>query len=147
MILYSRAIYGNWSFQKNKSKDKAKYANLQLAGWVAYIAGKRESRRLLGDVLLKEQDILDGTGFPDACVTATWCMDLHVPAPKNFEQFQADSFRTIPNYIKMGAYAFPYRCLYSRNIENLFVPGRTRYQRCVTHVALGTAYANSEPPG
>ena len=130
-----RAIYGNWSFQKNQSKDKAQYANLQLAGWVAYVAGKRESRRLLGDVLLKEQDILNGTAFPDACVTATWCMDVHVPDPKNVAHFQADSFRTVPNYIKKAPYAFPYRCLYSRNIDNLFMAGR---DISVTHIAFGT---------
>ncbi|MFB0553495.1 MAG: FAD-dependent oxidoreductase, partial [Phycisphaerae bacterium] len=39
-----RAIYGNWAFQKNKSRNKDKYAKLKL-DWVAYIGGKRESRR------------------------------------------------------------------------------------------------------
>jgi hypothetical protein len=49
-----RAIYGNWSYLKNNKKSK--YANWELA-WVAYISGKRESRRLLGDLILTEQDI------------------------------------------------------------------------------------------
>ena len=131
-----RAIYGNWSFLKNQSRSKEEYKNLKLAGWVGCIGGKRESRRLLGDVVLREQDILNCVAYPDACVTATWCMDLHVPEPKNFKEFQGDSFRTIPNYIKMPPYAIPYRCLYSRNIENLFLAGR---DISVTHVALGTA--------
>ena len=38
-----RAVFGNWSFQKNHSREKEKYANLRLA-WVAYVGGKRESR-------------------------------------------------------------------------------------------------------
>ena len=42
-------IYSNWSFLKNGLKDNAKYRNREL-GWVAYVAGKRESRRLLGDL-------------------------------------------------------------------------------------------------
>lgn len=130
-----RAIYGNWSYQKNQSADKAKYENLRLVGWVGYVAGKRETRRLLGDVVLGEQDIVESRAFPDACVTATWCMDLHVPDPKNLAQFQDDSFRTVAVYIKKPPYAIPYRCFYSRNIDNLFMAGR---DISVTHVALGS---------
>jgi hypothetical protein len=130
-----RAIYGNWSFQKNHSLNKAIYENLRLVGWVGYVAGKRESRRLLGDVVLTERDIVESRAFPDACVTATWCMDLHVPDPRNLAQFGADSFRTVAVYIKKPPYAFPYRCLYSRNIDNLFMAGR---DISVTHVALGS---------
>ena len=44
-------IYSNWSFLKNELKDNKKYKNRAL-DWVAYIAGKRESRRLLGDYIL-----------------------------------------------------------------------------------------------
>ncbi len=79
-----RAVYGNWAFLKNQSKDKAKYANRQLS-WVAYIAGKRESRRLLGDVILSQQDVQEQEEYPDAFVTTTWSIDLHYPDPKNTE--------------------------------------------------------------
>ncbi|MFQ6034383.1 MAG: glycoside hydrolase family 88 protein [Sedimentisphaerales bacterium] len=128
-----RAIYGNWAFQKNHSKDQAKYANRKLA-WVAYIAGKRESRRLLGDVILKQQDIQGRREFPDAFVTTTWSIDLHYPQPKNAQQF-AEPFRAIAEQKPIEPYPIPYRCLYSRNIENLFMAGR---DISVTHVALGT---------
>jgi hypothetical protein len=43
------------------------------------IAGKRESRRLLGDVILQEQDIVQREIYPDACVVTTWTIDLHYP--------------------------------------------------------------------
>ncbi len=128
-----RAIYGNWAFQKNHSRDKAKYANRRL-GWVAAISGKRESRRLLGDHILCEQDIAENRAFPDAFVTATWSVDLHFPHPKNEEQFPGHSFRSIYIPTHTAPYTFPYRCLYSRNIENLFMAGR---DISVTHVALG----------
>jgi hypothetical protein len=40
-------VYSNWSFLKNQSSVKENYKNRRLE-WVAYVAGKRESRRLLG---------------------------------------------------------------------------------------------------
>ncbi|HEX40773.1 MAG TPA: FAD-dependent oxidoreductase, partial [Phycisphaerales bacterium] len=129
-----RAVYGNWAFQKNHAADKARYANLRL-DWVAHIAGKRESRRLLGDVILTQQDIEGRTRFADAIVTTTWSIDLHYPDPVNSEQFPGMEFRTICTQPAIKPYPIPYRCLYSRNIENLFMAGRNI---SVTHVALGT---------
>lgn len=129
-----RAIYGNWSYQKNHASTKAKYERLRL-GWVAYVGGKRESRRLMGDVVLQEQDIVSNREFPDASVTATWSIDLHVPTAKNTEQFPGEEFRSVASFGKKSPYAIPYRCFYSRNIENLFMAGRNI---SVTHVALGT---------
>lgn len=129
-----RAVYGNWSFQKNHAKDRARYANLRLA-WVAYVGGKRESRRLLGDVILTQQDIESQRAFPDAAVTATWSIDLHVPEPKHAAQFPGEEFRSVASFGKKAPYAVPYRCFYSRNVENLFMAGRNI---SVTHVALGT---------
>ncbi len=127
-----RAIYGNWSFLKNKSKEKEKYQNYKLA-WAAYIGGKRESRRLLGDIILKEQDILNKISYPDASFTVTWGIDLHHPVSP--EGFKEEPFLSKALTTKIEPYAVPYRCLYSRNIENLFMAGRNI---SVTHVALGT---------
>jgi len=129
-----RAVYGNWTFLKNHSKDKTKYANRQLS-WVAYIAGKRESRRLLGDVILSQQDVQEQRAYPDAFVTTTWSIDLHYPDPKNTEHFPGEEFKTICKTPAIKPYPIPYRCFYSRNVENLFMAGR---DISVTHVALGT---------
>ncbi len=129
-----RIIYGNWAFLKNHSADKADYANRRLE-WVAYVAGKRESRRLLGDVVLQQQDIDYRREFEDASVTTTWTIDLHYPEPTNSEQFPGREFRSIAEHKRIVPYPIPYRCLYSRNIENLFMAGRNI---SVTHVALGT---------
>ncbi len=129
-----RVVYGNWAFLKNHAKDRAKYAKRRL-GWVAYIGGKRESRRLLGDVILQQQDIEQRREFPDACVTTTWTIDLHYPAPKNTKHFPGREFRSIAKHRRIKPYPIPYRCLYSRNVANLFMAGR---DISVTHVALGT---------
>jgi hypothetical protein len=129
-----RAIYGNWAFQKNHSRNKDKYVKLKL-DWVAYIGGKRESRRLIGDVILQQQDIQKRKRFPDSFVTTTWSIDLHYPDPKNSKYFPGQEFRTICEQPKIKPYPIPYRCLYSRNVNNLMMAGRCI---SVTHVALGT---------
>jgi hypothetical protein len=129
-----RAVYGNWAYLKNKSRNRAQYANRQLE-WVAYIAGKRESRRLLGDIILQQQDIQRRKRFPDSFVTTTWSIDLHYPDPKNSQYFPDEEFRSIAKFNQIKPYPIPYRCLYSRNISNLMMAGRCI---SVTHVALGT---------
>lgn len=127
-----RAIYGNWSYLKNHKKEK--YANWELA-WVAYIGGKRESRRLLGDHVLTQMDIQDGVMYPDGTVTATWTIDLHFPDEKNSRYFKGQEFFAATKHIRVKPYTIPYRCLYSRNISNLFMAGR---DISTTHVAFGS---------
>ena len=129
-----RATFGNWSFLKNHSADKAKFANRRLT-WVAYIGGKREWRRLLGDVILCQQDVEEARPYPDAAVTTTWGLDLHYPSPANSKDFPGEEFRSIAKIKAVKPYAIPYRCLYSRTIPNLFMAGRNI---SVTHAALGT---------
>ena len=70
-----RAVYGAFNAMKNRGgADKHKNAILT---WVAYIGGPRESRRLLGDVQLTQEDIVSKKQFPDGCVPSTWSIDLH----------------------------------------------------------------------
>ena len=126
------SVYGNWDYLKNSSSKKEKFANYRLQ-WVAYIGGKRESRRLLGDVILTEHDILEAKQFDDASFTTTWGMDLHYP--KELKGFEGEPFLSYCKVQKHEPYACPYRCLYSRNIDNLFMAGRNI---SVTHAALGT---------
>jgi hypothetical protein len=127
-----RAIYGNWSYLKNNKPEK--YAKQELA-WVAYIGGKRESRRIIGDHVLDQMDIQEGKRYPDGAVTATWTIDLHFPDPKNSRYFEGQEFFAGTKHIRVAPYTIPYRCLYSRNIPNLFMAGRNI---STTHVAFGS---------
>ena len=127
-----RAVYGNWSYLKNNKPEK--YAKQQLA-WVAYIGGKRESRRLIGDHILTQMDIQEGKLYPDGSVTATWTIDLHFPDKKNSKYFEGQEFFAGTKHIRVAPYTIPYRCLYSRNISNLFMAGR---DISTTHVAFGS---------
>ncbi len=126
-----RAMYGAWDALKN---DRNMYRNYKL-NWAAYISGKRESRRLLGDVVLTKSDIINGVEYPDGCVPTTWKIDLHLPNPGYDDGFEGDEFISRADFTSYKTpYWLPYRCLYSRNISNLFMAGR---DISVTHEALG----------
>lgn len=127
-----RAMYGAWDTLKNVD---GLYPNHRLK-WAAYIAGKRESRRLMGDVVLVGDDFRNLKPYPDAAFPCSWHLDLHFPEPAYHE----DSDPFISGYTKgegftyAGPYWAPYRALYSRNIKNLFMAGRNI---SVNHEALG----------
>ncbi|HCE48104.1 MAG TPA: pyridine nucleotide-disulfide oxidoreductase [Prevotellaceae bacterium] len=127
-------IYANWSYLKNKLKDNDTFKNRDL-GWVAYVSGKRESRRLLGDYILKQEDITRYVMQEDGTAATSWPMDLHSPDPKNSKFFPGKEFKAINTNTDIYPYPIPYRCLYSRNINNLFMAGR---DISVTHVAHGS---------
>lgn len=127
-------VYSNWSFLKNHYSGKSEYASREL-GWVAYTAGKRESRRLLGDYVLKQDDVDKQVFHEDASFTTTWHFDLHFPDPENSRLFPGNEFIAATKDNLIYPYAVPYRVLYSRNINNLFMAGRNI---SVTHVTLGS---------
>lgn len=127
-------VYSNWSYLKNGLKENEAWRNRKL-GWVAYVSGKRESRRLLGDYILKEDDLRRHVVHEDGTAASTWSIDLHYPDPENTKHFPDREFKSIAKHINIYPYPIPYRCLYSRNVDNLFMAGR---DISVTHVALGT---------
>ncbi len=118
-----RAIYGSFY----NAKQNVANVNRDFE-WVAYVAGKRESRRLLGDHILTEQDVKTGVFFPDAVAQGSWSIDLHY-AKTN------PHFMTTALQIDVSPYWFPFRCLYSRNVDNLMMAGRNL---SATHVGLGS---------
>ena len=126
--------YSNWSFVKNGCRAKSDFATKRLA-WLAYVAGKRESRRLLGDVILSSDDVLESKPYPDGTCSASWSIDLHYPKTEADTGFKGESFRSKCKQDKIVMYPIPYRCFYSRNVSNLFMAGR---DISVTHAALGT---------
>ena len=127
-------VYSNWSYLKNHYNNKEEFQNEKLK-WVAYIGGKRESRRLVGDYILTENDLTEPDLKPDGTAPTSWTIDLHYPDPENLELFEGEAFRSIAKHITIYPYPIPFRCLYSKNIENLMMAGR---DISVSHVALGT---------
>lgn len=132
-----RAVYGAFNAMKNRA-GAGKHKNAFLT-WIAYIGGPRESRRLFGDIVLNGEDVIQKKQFKDGCVPSTWTIDLHYPKKRFAQKFPDNPFISIAEHDKRidrsFGYPVPYRCFYSRNIENLFMAGRNI---SVTHKALGT---------
>lgn len=122
-----KVVYGVWNHIKN-SGQFPEAANLTLE-WVSHIPGKRESRRFEGDVWLIQQDLIEQRQHPDDVAFGGWSIDLH-PADGVYSDKPGCT-----QWHAKGTYAIPYRCLYSRNITNLFLSGRII---SASHVAFGS---------
>lgn len=118
-------IYGLWDHIKN-GEHREEATNWELV-WVSPKAGKRESRRFFGDYMLTQTDIEEGAVFSDAVAYGGFPIDVHEPQPEGRSE--------IHFYSEPKPYDIPYRCLYSRDFENLFLAGRLV---SVTHLALGS---------
>ena len=126
--------YSNWAFVKNGYSKKESFADKELK-WVAYNAGRRESRRLLGDFILDQNHLRNKDFQPDGTCATTWTIDLHLPKTARESKFEGEPYQSNSLNEKIWPYPIPYRCLYSRNVPNLFMVGR---DISVTHIALGT---------
>ncbi|MBC8870699.1 MAG: FAD-dependent oxidoreductase [Planctomycetes bacterium] len=119
------AIYGTFANVKQKFPQKASKARLSHVG---YVAARGESRRLMGDYILNENDIRTSRKFPDAVATGSLVFCLHYPGEKH-------DFRNKMDLIPVKPYGIPFRCLYSRNIDNLMMAGR---DASATHIAYSS---------
>lgn len=132
---YLRAVYGNWAYLKNHIEE---YKDLRL-DYFNYVNAKRESRRIIGDYILNQNDIIGHIEYPDASFTTTWPIDLHSATAENEARFKGWEWQTHCTNgrkdCRVGAYHVPYRCLCCKGLDNLFLGGRAI---SVTHVALGT---------
>jgi hypothetical protein len=131
-----RHVIGVWNYLKNHAPFKDKFENFVLE-WVGQLVGKRESRRLMGDVILTEQHCVTDQRWPDAVAFASWWIDLHSPMGINNKQAPAaweSADVNFENYVRVSPFSIPLRCYYSKNVENLWMVGR---DISVTHVGLG----------
>ncbi len=122
-----RLVFGIWDYVKNSGRyPEAKNYVLKR---VYARSGARESRRFLGDYVLTENDIEEKRDFPDAVCIGGWPMDVHAPLGI-YDPGPATEFIPVT-----GIYNIPFRCLYSKDMENLMMAGRNI---SATHVALGS---------
>lgn len=118
---------GMWDYVKNSGEFDADNWQLDFLG---FLPGKRESRRMVGDYIMTQTDVLNGGIFDDTVAFGGWALDDHHPG----------GFYHVGNPNVWGKtpapYGIPYRCLYSVNVENLFFAGRNI---SMTHAAMSSA--------
>jgi len=109
---------GVWDYVKNSGEHPTS-ANWAL-DWLGMLPGKRGSRRIVGDHILTEQDLMGENGdFYDGVCIGGWSMDDHPPG--GFDDPSARPARQVPPPMP---YNIPLRSLYSKNIGNLLMAGR-----------------------
>ncbi|NLY18991.1 MAG: FAD-dependent oxidoreductase [Clostridiaceae bacterium] len=121
-----KIAFGVWDHIKNRGDHGADNWELD---WVGFLPGKRESRRYVGDYILNQNDVRSEGKFDDLVAYGGWPMDDHNPAGIRYSG-EPTIYHPAP-----APFGIPYRCLYSRNIDNLFFAGRNI---SVTHTALSS---------
>lgn len=111
-----KCVYGVWDHIKNGGDHGAE--NYELI-WVGNVAGTRESRRLMGNYVLTENDILSNNEREDGVAYGGWPMDEHVAGGFNAKG-------SIPSKVRSfdGLYNIPYGCYCSKTIGNMMIIGR-----------------------
>lgn len=120
--------YGMWDYLKNDPEQKEKHKNWAL-DWVGMLPGKRESRRYVGPYIMTENDVTAEGKFEDTVAYGGWPMDDHHPSAFRTKELPT-IFHPAPS-----PFGIPYRCLYSKNISNLFFAGRNI---SVSHAAFSS---------
>jgi hypothetical protein len=107
---------GVWDYIKNSGNhtDSANYA----LDWVGMMPGKRGSRRVVGDHMLTQHDLLGGS-FYDSIAMGGWPMDDHPPGGFDRADLPPNTVLKTPE-----VYPIPLRSCYSKNVSNLMMPGR-----------------------
>lgn len=109
---------------------------------IATQVGVRETRRISGEYILKEDEVLSGQKFEDGIALGAWPVEFHDPKEGKINW----------KYLKKedDYYSIPMRCLIPKNLNNLLVAGRcistTHMAQASTRV-IGPAFAMGEAAG
>lgn len=126
--------YSTFSYCKNRLANKEDWECTHLT-WVSHVSGKRESRRIVGDMILTEQDLTRPRPYEDGTCTTTWRIDQHYPQEENSKKYPGEPWLSYGVLTPIDFYALPYRIFYSKDIANMFMAGRNV---SVSHIALGS---------
>ncbi|NQT21289.1 MAG: FAD-dependent oxidoreductase [Planctomycetes bacterium] len=127
-----KIAYGVWDHIKNRCPRNGQAAENWALDWIQFLPGRRESRRYIGDHVLTQLDIEAVGHFDDVVAYGGWTMDDHHPA--GFRAAKLGHPATIFHHAP-SPYGIPYRCLYSRNVQNLMFAGRNI---SATHAAISS---------
>lgn len=114
-IELKRLVMGIWNYIKNSGQFDAENYTLE---WIGSIPGKRESRRIETEYILKEGDVETNRCFPDGGFYGGWYVDMH-PSGGMADTEEENCVQT-----PVHVYQIPLRCLYNRRVPNLLFAGR-----------------------
>lgn len=132
-------LWAEWDHIKN-GPHREEARNWDLL-WVSPKAGKRESRRLLGDYVLTQTDLEEGRRFDDDIAYGGHDLDDHRPLGEGGNIFA---------YSVPPMYGIPFRACYSRKVENLLLAGRLISATHIAHSStriMGTGAAVGQAVG
>jgi len=110
-VLARQQVYEIYEFMK-KHADGLENSFLMMT---AAEIGVRESRMIVGDYVLTEQDCRNCVKFDDGIAACNYDIDIHNPEGTGTSHY----------YFPAGAYyTIPYRSLIPKNINNMLVAGR-----------------------
>jgi hypothetical protein len=137
----TRHALGVWDWMKNRDPKMMDRCRNYALEFIGQVPGKRESRRIIGQHFLNENELQQRTAFPDECAYGGWFIDLHTPGGLLAPTSEPDSALGYDSNLKsvalklIGPYGIPLRSLISKDVHNLAMAGRNI---SVTHAALGT---------
>ena len=103
-----------WQFLAFLHRDVPGFENAEVLVSGPQI-GVRESRRVMGDYVLTEEDVLRARKFDDCIARGSYSIDIHSPTGAG----------TVIKRLKPGeSYDIPYRCLTPLGLDNLLIAGR-----------------------
>lgn len=110
-IIARKQVHEMYEFMKKHAKGLENSFLMMTASEI----GVRESRKIIGDYVLTENDCRACTKFDDSVVACNYDIDIHNPEGSGTSHY----------YFREGEYyTIPYRCLIPQGVKNMLVAGR-----------------------
>lgn len=114
------------------------FKNTRLMATAPYI-GIRESRRMIGQTIIKGEDVLKATKSTDTIARAGWPVEVHKLSGLEYHELKDNDY-----------YGIPLSALISKDISNLFSAGRCISCDSIALASLrvmGTSFATGQASG
>jgi hypothetical protein len=123
-------VFQIWRFLRETVPGYEKCVPLTIAAYL----GVRETRRIVGEYMLTEEDVLSARKFPDGIARGSFYMDVHDGQEKT------PQYRAALSPPPGDFYEIPYRCLVPQAVDGLLVAGR-----CISTTRMANGSIRIQP--